>query len=130
MSLDEMLKEARARLHRLEPVEAFEAMGSGAVIVDTRSLDVVTRDGAIPGAVHLPLSVLEWRVDPDSPYRDERIGGLDSHIVVVCAQGYSSSLAAARLQQLGFARATDVIGGFEAWQRSGLPVARVEASGG
>jgi len=122
VSINEMLESARARLNRLEPAEALEATAAGALLIDTRSADVVARDGSIPGSLHLPLSVLEWRVDPESPHRDPRVKDLDAHVVVICAHGYSSSLAAARLQDLGFHRATDVVGGFEAWKRAGLPV--------
>jgi rhodanese-related sulfurtransferase len=78
----------------------------------------------IPGAVHIPRTVLEWRLDPDSDpaHRSPFVNDLDQRLVVVCAHGYSSSLAAATLQELGFARATDVAGGFEAWKEQGLPV--------
>ncbi len=123
-TIDELLTDARATLARLEPAEAFAAFREGATLIDTRSADVQEHDGTIPGALSLPLSILEWRVDPASPYRDPRVGGTDSFLVLICAHGYSSSLAAARLHELGFARATDVIGGFEAWQRAGLPVTR------
>ena len=123
-SIDAMLAQARAGLQRLEPAEAYTAMKSGAVLIDTRAEDLRRRDGWIPGSVSVPLSVLEWRVDPDSPRRDPALTDLDAHVVLVCAHGFSSSLAAARLQQLGFARATDVVGGFEAWEQAGLPVER------
>jgi rhodanese-related sulfurtransferase len=123
-SIDELLAEARSSLRRLEPAEALKAQGAGALLIDTRSQDLRERDGSIPGSLHLPLSVLEWRVDPDSPHRHPAVAGPDTEIVLICAHGYSSSLAAARLQQLGFARASDVIGGFEAWRQAGLPVSR------
>jgi rhodanese-related sulfurtransferase len=122
LSIDAMLTRARASLQRLGPFEALEAQREGALLIDTRSDELRSIDGSIPGALHVPLSELEWRVDPDSPWRDERVGGLDTRLVIVCAHGYSSSLAAARLQQLGFHQATDVIGGFEAWVARGLPV--------
>ena len=117
-----MLERARSTLRRLEPDEALGAQRDGALLIDTRSDDARAREGVIPGSLHLPLSVLEWRVDPDSQYRDPRVGGLDTKLVIVCAHGYSSSLAAARLQELGFEHATDLIGGFEAWVDAGLPV--------
>jgi rhodanese-related sulfurtransferase len=129
LSIDDMLARARASLQRLEPDEALEAQREGALLIDTRSDEARSIDGSIPGALHLPLSTLEWRVDPDSPWRDARVGGLEARLVLVCAHGYSSSLAAARLQQLGFDRATDVIGGFEAWASRGLPVAQGEQEG-
>ncbi|CAN5677069.1 hypothetical protein BH24ACT26_BH24ACT26_22640 [soil metagenome] len=78
----------------------------------------------MPGALHVPLNVLEWRLDPESPHRNPAIEGLDSRIILMCAHGYSSSLAAWRLQQLGFTDVGDVIGGFEKWEAAGLPVER------
>jgi rhodanese-related sulfurtransferase len=97
-------------------------MRAGALLIDTRSPDQVDEHGSIPGSVRLPLSVLEWRMDPASPHRDPTVGGLDGQIVLICAHGNSSSLAARRLQELGFESATDVVGGFEAWTKAGLPV--------
>lgn len=122
-TIDELLDEARALLDRLEPQAALDALGSGALIVDIRSDTNRTRDGVIPGSLHLPRTVLEWRVDPDSPWRNPHVGGLDRHLILVCDHGYSSSLAAATLLRLGFARATDMIGGFTAWRDAGLPTA-------
>jgi rhodanese-related sulfurtransferase len=121
-SIDEMLQEARARLQRLTPAEAHAEMQQGALLIDTRSSDLRGHEGAIPGALELPLNVLEWRVDPESGHRDPAIGGLESRLILICAHGYSSSLAAARVQDLGFVNATDVEGGFAAWAEAGLPV--------
>ena len=123
-TIDDLLVEARSRLARLEPEEALDAQRRGALIVDTRSGDERRRDGVIPGSIHVPRSVLEWRLDPDNDpaYRNPHAGGLDTWLVLVCAHGYSTSLAAATLQDLGFARATDVVGGFMAWREHGLPV--------
>ena len=123
-TVDELLKEAGSRLDRLEPEDALAAQRDGALLIDTRSSDERRRTGVIPGAVHIPLSVLPWRVDPagDPAYRNPHIAGLDQRLVVVCAHGFSSLLAAATLQDLGFSQATDVIGGFEAWQERDLPV--------
>jgi rhodanese-related sulfurtransferase len=123
-SIDDLVEESRARLQRLDPRAAYSAMQAGTVLIDTRSEDQLIRRGRIPGALHIPLSVLEWRVDPGSESRDPAIEGRDQQLILVCAQGYSSSLAAARLQELGFHRATDVIGGFDAWEACGLPVER------
>lgn len=81
----------------------------------------------IPGALHLPRTVLEWRVDPDSPWRNPHVGSLDRQLVIVCDHGYSSSLAACSLRELGFTRATDLVGGFQAWRAAGLPVAPLAA---
>ena len=123
-TLDALLAEARSRLDRLAPRDAFEAQRSGALLVDTRSNDERSRDGVIPGALHIPRSVLEWRVDPDADpaFHNPHVVGLDQHLVLVCAHGESTSLAAATLQELGFTRATDLVGGFAAWEAEGLPV--------
>ena len=97
-------------------------MAAGALLVDTRSSDDRRDSGTIPGSVHVPLSVLFWRLDPSSGYNDPALSDLARPIVLVCAHGYSSSLAAATLRDLGFANVGDVIGGFEAWSAAGLPV--------
>jgi rhodanese-related sulfurtransferase len=123
ISIDEMLVRARARVRRLSPVEAWAMVGAGdGVLVDVRTADQQARDGLIPGALTISLNVLEWRMDPDSPARLPEITGTEQPIVILCEQGYCSSLAAARLQDLGFARASDVIGGAEAWRAAGLPM--------
>lgn len=123
-TIDDLLAEARSRLERLEPDEALAAQRHGALLVDTRSHDERRREGVIPGSLHIPRSVLEWRLDPDADpaYRSPYVSGLDQWLVLVCAHGFSTSLAAATLQDLGFARATDMIGGFTAWKEKGLPV--------
>jgi rhodanese-related sulfurtransferase len=122
--IDQILAEARARLHRLTPAEAATAVRKGAILVDTRDGDVRSRDGHIPGSVHVPLSVLEWRVDPTSGDQSALLAGREDRLILICHEGYSSSLAAVRLQELGFANTTDVIGGFVAWAAAGLPVER------
>ena len=124
-TIDQLLREARERLDRLEPPEALAAQQAGALLIDTRSTDERRRAGVIPGAIHIPRTVLEWRLDPETEpaYRNPHAPGLDAHVVLVCAHGYSSSLAAATLQVLGFRRATDLIGGFTAWKEQGLQVA-------
>jgi rhodanese-related sulfurtransferase len=125
-TIDDLLRQARSRLDRLEPRDALAAQRAGAILVDTRSGDERRHDGVIPGALHIPRTVLEWRVDPDGDpaYRNPHVRGLDDWLVLVCTHGYSSSLAASTLQELGFARATDVVGGFTAWKEQGLPVSR------
>jgi len=123
-NIDEVLAEAQARLRRLTPIEASAAMGEGAILVDTRDADHLSRDGRIPGSVHIPLSVLEWRVDPSSGHQSADLAGREDRLVLICHEGYSSSLAAVRLHDLGFANTTDVIGGFVAWAAAGLPVVR------
>ena len=119
-----LLDEARSRLERLEPQAAFRAQTEGALIVDTRCAELRRDDGVIPGSVHVPLSVLYWRLDATSGHADPELTDTDRRIVLCCAHGYSSSLAAATLRDLGFSRATDIVGGYEAWVAAGLPVTR------
>ncbi len=121
-SVNELLASARARLERLEPSAAREAAEQGALVVDTRCAEQRRESGVIPGSIHVPLSVLYWRLDPTSGFEDPRLANPERQVILVCAHGYSSSLAAATLQDLGFARATDIVGGFEAWQAAGLPI--------
>src|SRR3954447_17192889 len=98
-------------------------MRSGqAVVVDIREEERRERDGRVPGAVEIDRNVLEWRCAPDSQWRDERVSGADQVVIVMCNEGYQSSLAAANLQRLGLQRATDIDGGFQAWIAAGLPV--------
>jgi rhodanese-related sulfurtransferase len=120
-TIHDLLADARRRLCRLTPREAHDATAHGAVLIDTRSDEQRREQGVVPGSRHHPLSVLEWALDPTSGHGDADLT-LDSWIVVLCAEGYSSSLAAARLQTLGFSRATDVIGGVHAWKMDGLPL--------
>ncbi|TMG53180.1 MAG: rhodanese-like domain-containing protein [Chloroflexi bacterium] len=123
-NIDEVLAAARARLRRLTPAEAASAIRDGAVLGDTRDADVRARKGTIPGAVHAPLSVLEWRVDPDSGSQDPALAGKEDQLILICREGYSSSLAAIRLHELRLVKTMDVIGGFAAWVAAGLPVER------
>lgn len=122
-SLADLLAEAEARIERLSPADAAVAMEHGALLIDIRSDDDRERDGVVPGALHIPRTVLEWRLDPDSEWRSPHAGGLDDHVVLFCDHGCSSVLAAATLVDLGFERAGDVVGGFAAWREAGLPVA-------
>jgi rhodanese-related sulfurtransferase len=121
-SIDEVLAAARARLRRLDPREAAAAQAAGALLVDIRPVEVRRRDGEVPGALIVDRNVLEWRLDPRSPHRLPAISGYDRTIVVLCTEGYASSLAAAALQDLGLHGATDLAGGFVAWTAAGLPV--------
>ena len=121
-SIEQLLAEARARLRRLEPATALTAQGEGAILIDLRCADERRENGIIPGSVHVPLSVLFWRLDQTSGYDDPRLSDPTREVVLLCADGYSSSPAAATLQDLGFDRATDVIGGFTAWAGAGLPL--------
>jgi rhodanese-related sulfurtransferase len=120
---NELLAAARARIERLEPSAAWaEATQNDALIVDIRSQDDRRRDGIVPGSLHVPRTVLEWRADPACEWHNPRIGGYERRLVLLCDHGFSSSLAAASLVDLGFARAADVIGGFAAWVEDDLPV--------
>jgi rhodanese-related sulfurtransferase len=121
-TIEQLLATAQARLSRLEPAEAEAARAAGAIIIDTRCADQRRERGVIPGSVHVPLSVLFWRLDPSSGYDDPRLSDPAREVILVCADGYSSSLAAVTLQDLGFGRATDLVGGFAAWVAAGLPV--------
>ena len=121
MTVDEMLALARQRLQRLEPHEAAEAVRRGSVLIDVRTSEQRERDGTVPGAIPIALNVLEWRADPRSSVHDRRLGLGDVPLIVLCAEGYCSSLAASRLIALG-RDATDVKGGFASWRDSGLPV--------
>jgi rhodanese-related sulfurtransferase len=120
----ELLAQARRGLSRLSPHEAATAVAAGALLVDTRTERQRAVQGELPGAVVVDRTVLEWRLDPASPDRIPEAGDPDLRVIVVCRQGYSSSRAAASLQRLGLHRATDVIGGVEAWLAAGLPVHR------
>ena len=122
MTIAELLEGARARITRFSPWQALEAQEAGALIVDIRCDEARRAHGAIPGAVHVPLSVLFWRLDQASGHADGRFADVDQQIILVCADGYSSSLAASTLRDLGFARAGDLDGGFTAWAAAGLPV--------
>jgi rhodanese-related sulfurtransferase len=119
-TIDDVLTEARARLHRLTAHEARDAVDAGAVLVDIRPERQRAAEGEIPGALIVERNVLEWRFDPASDARLP-IADHDLHVVVVCSEGYTSSLAAASLQDLGVHRATDLAGGFLAWRAAGLP---------
>jgi rhodanese-related sulfurtransferase len=123
MTVDEMLSAARRRIDRVSPgAAASEVERDGALLVDIRSEAQRARDGVVPGALFHPRNVLEWRMDPASEYRDPAVGGLDRRVIVMCDVGYQSSLAAANLRELGFARVADLVGGFQAWRDAGLPV--------
>jgi rhodanese-related sulfurtransferase len=121
-TIDELLDSARRGLDRLTPAAAAAAVRSGATLIDIRSDSQIARDGVVPDALVIARNVLEWRLDPASDSRDPRAPGLDELVILMCNEGYQSSLAAATLQELGFARATDLDGGFQAWRAAGLPV--------
>jgi MFS family permease len=122
-NVDDLLAAARRRIEpRRTPREAHVAQSQGALIVDLRSDDERRRRGVVPGSLHIPRSVLEWRVDPDCEFRNPAACDLEREVILMCADGFSSSLAALSLRELGFRRATDLAGGFGAWKAEGLPV--------
>ena len=125
MNVDELLDEARAGLERLTPEQARAAVERGdAVVVDIREEERRISDGRVPGAVEIARNVVEWRCTPGSEWRDERVSDPARILVLMCNEGYQSSLAAATLQRLGHPRATDMDGGFQRWRADGLPVER------
>jgi rhodanese-related sulfurtransferase len=119
-SIDTVLADARRRLTRLSPREARDAVADGAVLVDIRPDENREVEGSIPGALVIHRNVLEWRLDPSSDAR-VRQADYDLHVIVFCNEGYTSSLAAAALLDLGVHRATDLSGGYRAWRAAGLP---------
>jgi rhodanese-related sulfurtransferase/quercetin dioxygenase-like cupin family protein len=123
LSIDEMLAAARARLQRLSPTDAYEAVTTRkAVLVDIRPASQRELEGCIQGALVVERNVLEWRFDPTSSSRLPVATSHDLQIIVFCSEGYTSSLAAAALQELGLWRATDIVGGVKAWREAGLPL--------
>ena len=121
-TIDEILAQAQERIDRYTPAEAHSAASGGAIIIDTRCEEDRRREGQIAGAVHIPRTLLEWRCDPDSQTADSQLADLDRRLIVVCNDGYSSSLAASSLQDLGFRHAGDLVGGFRAWAAEGMPI--------
>jgi len=119
--LEEQLRDARALIERLSPAEAFARAAAGAAIVDIRSEDDRERAGLVPGSIHVPRTVLEWRLEPGGEWRNPHLGDTARVIIVLCDHGYSSVLAAAALARLGYASVADVVGGFDAWREAGLP---------
>ena len=120
--IDQLLEAARARLGRLGPREAQSAARAGGLIVDIRSEAQRSAQGLVPGAYFVARNVLEWRADPTCPHHDPVLAEVGGALILMCAQGFQSSLAAATLQDLGRANATDMEGGFERWRAEGLPV--------
>jgi rhodanese-related sulfurtransferase len=117
-AIERRLTQARARIApRLEARELNAALTDGALVIDTRPVGQRWRDGVLPGALVVERNVLEWRLDPTSPDRLPEMGGPDQRVIIVCDEGYASSLAAAFLLDLGLTRVTDLEGGFQAWRR-------------
>ncbi|HEY7633861.1 MAG TPA: rhodanese-like domain-containing protein [Thermoleophilaceae bacterium] len=121
-TVDDLLAEARAKLDRVGPEEAKAAVDAGdALIVDIRMEAQRAADGVVPGAAYVHRNVIEWRVDPETDYADPALAS-GRRIIVMCDAGYTSSLVAATLQELGLEDATDLAGGFQAWRGAELPV--------
>jgi rhodanese-related sulfurtransferase len=124
LTIETMLANARAGLHRLQPVQAVRAVAGGALLVDIRPDWQRGAEGSIPHALVIERNHLEWRLDPTSDARIPQAADHDVAWVIFCSEGYTSSLAAASLQELGLHRATDLVGGFQAWKAAGLPTDR------
>ncbi|MFI1825876.1 rhodanese-like domain-containing protein [Streptomyces sp. NPDC020412] len=122
VGIDELLERVRGQLDRVDARRAFDEAAAGALLVDTRYAALRDRDGLIPGALVVERNELEWRLDPQGSHRTPEAVSHDLRVVVICNEGYASSLAALSLRQLGLHRATDLIGGFQAWRAAGLPV--------
>ncbi|MFI8233067.1 rhodanese-like domain-containing protein [Streptomyces sp. NPDC085900] len=123
VGIDELLERVREGYDRVEPEEAYDAARAGeAVLVDIRYAALRERDGLIPGALVVERNELEWRLDPQGSHRLPEATSHELRVIVICNEGYASSLAAASLHSLGLSRATDLIGGFQAWRAAGLPV--------
>jgi len=120
--IDEIVEATRRRMTRLSPAEAHDAMRDGAILVDIRPSAQRLAEGSVPGALLVERNVLEWRFDPRCAARLPEASGYDVRLIIMCSQGYASSLAAASLQDLGLRHATDLAGGFIAWADAGLPV--------
>lgn len=121
-SINQVLAEARSRLCRVDPHQADAEMRAGALLVDIRPQAQRVAEGEVPGALRIERNVLEWRFDPGSDSRLPQARGYETRVIIMCSAGYTSSLAAASLQDLGLANATDLAGGFRAWAAAGLPV--------
>lgn len=127
LGIDGLLERVRRDLDRVGPQEAYDTAAAGGLLVDIRYAALRERDGLIPGALVVERNELEWRLDPQGSHRAPQATGHDLRVVVVCNEGYASSLAAASLRQLGLRHATDLIGGFQAWRAAGLPVVAAPA---
>jgi len=127
-TIDQLLVAAREQLDRVNPQQAADAAAAGALLVDIRPAAQRAEEGEIPGAMIVERNVLEWRFDPASDARVPQ-ASYDLRVIVFCSAGYTSSLAAAALQELGVRQATDLDGGFQAWKAAGLPATPGNAVG-
>jgi rhodanese-related sulfurtransferase len=125
--IDEILADARGQLRRVTPLDAFREMAAGAALIDIRPAAQRAVQGEIPGSIIVERNHLEWRLDPECEARLPWVTGYDHRVIVFCVDGYTSSLAAVALHDLGLHRATDLIGGFRAWSAAGLPTAAAGA---
>ena len=121
-SIDDLLAAARERYERVDATTAAREQAEGAIVVDTRPEAYRRERGEIPGALTIGLDVLEWHLDPQSEWKEPEIVDHDVRVILLCREGYSSSLAVGRLLDLGLHRATDVIDGVDGWVRAGLPL--------
>jgi rhodanese-related sulfurtransferase len=128
-NINDVLAAAQSKLARLTPSQAATRARDGWTIVDVRAADLRDQHGHIPGSVHAPLNVLEWRVDPASGDQEPALAGREDRLILICQDGYSSSLAAVRLHELGFTNTSDVIGGFVGWLAAALPIETKEDAG-
>ncbi|MEV8321737.1 rhodanese-like domain-containing protein [Kitasatospora sp. NPDC056731] len=123
-TIDDLVERAREGVHRPRAREAYQSQLDGALLVDIRPAAQRAAEGEIPGSLIIERNVLEWRLDPTGSHRIPEASGYDVEVIVVCSEGYASSLAAASLRELGLHRATDLDGGFVGWAASGLPTRR------
>ncbi|HEV7861960.1 MAG TPA: rhodanese-like domain-containing protein [Acidimicrobiia bacterium] len=124
VTVDDLLTSARAHIRRLGPHETAAACREGAMLIDIRPTLQRRWEGEVPGAVVVERNVLEWRLDPASAHRLAAVTDHEQEIIVMCSEGYASSLVAATLVELGYTSAGDLDGGFQAWAKAGLPVRR------
>jgi rhodanese-related sulfurtransferase len=127
-AIDALVEDVRRGVDRVQPADLESEMVAGALVVDTRPVDQRQRDGELPGALIIDRNVLEWRLDPSCPHHIPEANSTNVRVVIVCNEGYSSSLAAATLRRLGLERATDLVGGFQAWRQFCGPARDTETS--
>jgi rhodanese-related sulfurtransferase len=128
-TIEDLLELSRSHIDRMTPSEALAAQRAGALLIDIRPESQRRRDGTIAEAVVIDRNVLEWRLAPTSRWRISEVSDAGRQVVLVCNQGFQSSLAAYTLRRLGLPNAADVVGGFEAWLADGLPVSRQPEGG-